>query len=926
MIGRVVITSVPQGLGGGSGFQPVLRTAGLRTSIAERLAMRAAYPHPYDFGDPRNPHVLFHRIESVGDRMIHILGSVRDAGSSYTGRSNSLAELLAIDPAETRALPAGPAFAARAFPWLSRWAAEPRETPLGEEPAIPADDPHDPEVSGQFQACTTWASVAGDAGWAGELARSFLDGRSAVIYVEPADDVAALFAEAARLLPLASRWSLTFNTCEIEPFPAHWRAWRAGIPICGPRPAAKDLVLDLSTLRKNGERAPDHDLTQRARGESPSQTPAEGSRPSDTQSGRTGTQSVRTDADDEALRAHLKQISDERKRRSMTRPTPPGGAPRWSLASILAAVALGVAVLVALCVTVIAVNVALDPGANYRWFGVRSGNSHAGSQVSELRSSAEQEERDTQQLEEKAREQERVTAQKRAQKLAADEQARTQKAAAVEQETNREREEQQNRERMAALAQQALEKQSREKKAIDQLEANNGMRVEPLRGDASSTDLDTDDAAAPPAVDLCTFEGCSFEDLIDPTIEIACPYEGKDRLQVQLETASLDQARSWTVTGAFFNPTAGSYEKPVAICRIRGQDKRLWLDPLVATSHRLFNRLENSVVLVASKDPGTNVEKIRRQIRLAQPIDVSKRKIILDPLGGHPPGEKVTVGLDQDIARRVEDIPTELIRWEFILKHAALPTKDEKLDDNDIEEITNPDGTVKRILKQTLNLGGPSEKGLVFVLSIPEDKDGDDAFRDRTFSVRLDAQVDFSPKRLLLTVNPLLESAPEEGKGLLNLEQLLRIRRSGGDLKRFENSFLNRWQERIEQLDPRLQALNAELASQQARLVNLRQPGADPVSSPNNPDYRKWYQEQSQKISEAIRSTESDCRDRRKKCEVKAKDNVSAIFAGNGDQSNRERLRSWSGMITVRITRCEAIARDPRGNEYVVPIVAPGGD
>ena len=46
MIGRIVITSVPQGLDGGTGFQPVLRTQGLNPSIAKRLALRASYAHP----------------------------------------------------------------------------------------------------------------------------------------------------------------------------------------------------------------------------------------------------------------------------------------------------------------------------------------------------------------------------------------------------------------------------------------------------------------------------------------------------------------------------------------------------------------------------------------------------------------------------------------------------------------------------------------------------------------------------------------------------------------------------------------------------------------------------------------------------------------------------------------------------------------
>lgn len=912
MIGRIVITSVPQGLGGGAGFQPVLRSKGLRTSLAERLAMRAAYPHPYDFGDPKNPHVLFHRIESVGDRTIHILGSVRDAGSSYTGRSNSLAELLAIDPAETGSLPAGPAFAARGFPWLSRWAGEPREIPLGEEPAIPASDPDDPELTGQPRACTTWASVAGDAGWAGELASSFLDGRSALLYVEQGDDVTALFAEAARLLPLASRWDVTFNTCEIEPFSAHWRAWREGIPIVGPRPSAKDLVLDLSTLRKNGERAPDHDLTQRARGESPSRRPAEVPHQSGTPGGR-------TNADDEALRAHLKQISDERKRRSMARPTQTSGGPAWNVASILASVALGLAMLVALCVTVIAVGVGVDPGAAQRWFGVRSGDSEADLQVAELRSSAEQEEQDTQsQLEAEKRDQDAEAAaqQERASELA---KRNEEMKAAVDKENKRKQEERLSHERMAALAQQVLEKQVREKIAIAQLEADGTEGKVPLRSDTQPSEPDGDSRPLPRAVNLCTFEGCSFADLIDPTIEIACPYEGQDRLDVRPETASLDHTRTWTVTGAFFDSIAGSYEKPVVICRIHGQDSALQLEPLVATSHRLFSRLENSVILVGSKEPGTNVEKIRGQIRLAEPIDMTKRRIILDPLGGAPAGDGVTKDLDQDISRRVEDIPTDRIRWTFVLEHDALPGKKENLDDEDIAETDPRDGDkTSKQLKQTLKLGGADEKGLGLTWGIPE---SDGTYRDKTVYVRMDAGVTFSLQPLRFEVEPTLVFSPQDKqsillKNVLTMERLSDIRELGEPMERFKKAFALAL---MQQPDDYLNTLNSDRLRWVMQRDNLPPPGS--LGNPgktetNTSSYNAAVQDFNNKLNDLWKN----------KIEPRLNENKRRGEVSADSICSNERWQSGFGVITVRITTCEAIARDSHGNEYRIPIVTEGGD
>ena len=127
MLGRIIITNTPRGIDGAAGFQIVQRTDSLHASVAKRLSMRSAYPHPFPFGDPRNPHVIFHRIETVGSQRLHILGSLRDTGRSYTGRSNHLAELIAIDQTGIQSLPSGPAFAAHSFPWMRQWSGDPHE-------------------------------------------------------------------------------------------------------------------------------------------------------------------------------------------------------------------------------------------------------------------------------------------------------------------------------------------------------------------------------------------------------------------------------------------------------------------------------------------------------------------------------------------------------------------------------------------------------------------------------------------------------------------------------------------------------------------------------------------------------------------------------------------------------------------------------
>ena len=106
---ELVITSARKGLDGGSGYQPVLRTKGLKPAIAERLQLRSGYPHPYSHGDRRNPVVFVHRIERVGGETLHVLARICDAGSDHTGRSNFLAHLVAIDDGEARRKGSGPA-------------------------------------------------------------------------------------------------------------------------------------------------------------------------------------------------------------------------------------------------------------------------------------------------------------------------------------------------------------------------------------------------------------------------------------------------------------------------------------------------------------------------------------------------------------------------------------------------------------------------------------------------------------------------------------------------------------------------------------------------------------------------------------------------------------------------------------------------
>jgi len=220
MAQEIVITSVRRGLDGGSGYQPVLRTQGMKPAVAERLQIRSGYSHPYPFGDPRNPVVFIHRIERVAGQTLNVLGRICDVGSDHTGRSNFLAHLAALDDTEARRKTAGPADVARRFAFKTTWNEQPREA--DPPPVIGAD--RGPA------ACVAWRAAGLDPGLAGDLAEAAASGKETRLIVRQGDDVLALFADAIALLPPAKRWQVTFNTCEIEPFDAVWRAVREDLP------------------------------------------------------------------------------------------------------------------------------------------------------------------------------------------------------------------------------------------------------------------------------------------------------------------------------------------------------------------------------------------------------------------------------------------------------------------------------------------------------------------------------------------------------------------------------------------------------------------------------------------------------------------------------------------------------------------------
>lgn len=244
MAHQIVATSVPRGLDGVSGYQTVLKSAGIPPRVFDRLKARSGYSHRYPHGDSRNPVVYVHRIEELAGSRWHVLGCIRDAGSDHTGRSNFLAHMLAIDSAAARGKPGGPAAAAMARGcFLDKWdgpptsAAPAKTLVVADRPVQPGDVP-------------AWIGAGLDPGLAGDLAAAAMANRKVVLLTRPGDDVLSLFADALRMVEPSKRWGVTFNTCAIEDFDGTWKAVRADLAEAKDLRDVKAAFIDLTTATR----------------------------------------------------------------------------------------------------------------------------------------------------------------------------------------------------------------------------------------------------------------------------------------------------------------------------------------------------------------------------------------------------------------------------------------------------------------------------------------------------------------------------------------------------------------------------------------------------------------------------------------------------------------------------------------------------
>lgn len=269
MLFETVITSVPRGLKAGrTGFQPVMRTRGLRDDVLRQLEPLTGYRHVHRQGSGQNPANYSYRrlVSNVGD--LAVLGRTVDAGSDFSNRSNKCGHLIAFTTDElghfSSTTPAA-LLADNAGALASQWTKGPEERAAS--PAL-AVQPQAPGI------CTLWQNQFGDAGWAAVVAERARR-RQPTMLVAPdstpqsSELLLQLIREATALLPPAVRWAVSFETTVLGASDAliqgtyrgspEAEATRAGVlvlPLGGPAPPGQLQENDLCKIARFGQPRP----------------------------------------------------------------------------------------------------------------------------------------------------------------------------------------------------------------------------------------------------------------------------------------------------------------------------------------------------------------------------------------------------------------------------------------------------------------------------------------------------------------------------------------------------------------------------------------------------------------------------------------------------------------------------------------------
>lgn len=236
---ELIYTSAPRGLAASSsGFCTVAATAGMSRQMTMKLESLSGYQFHFGLSDPKshlNPVNYAHTRLRVGSETFSVLSRIAFCGADHSGRTNKIAHHILLEPGEHSSN--GPGWMLMALArgvFVEGWKGDPK--PLNKRQLAQI-------ISGERRAsepATTWATLTGDAGWGGALARAFRQSTKVPAFVlfNPGTELLPLFEESLAVLPSGERWEVGFCTYFSSSPPGcqyHWRGILAGSP------AAKDM-------------------------------------------------------------------------------------------------------------------------------------------------------------------------------------------------------------------------------------------------------------------------------------------------------------------------------------------------------------------------------------------------------------------------------------------------------------------------------------------------------------------------------------------------------------------------------------------------------------------------------------------------------------------------------------------------------------
>lgn len=208
MAQELIYTSAPMGLRGGSGgFCTVAYTKNMSLTLVQMLESLSAYKPAFALHDvqaDKNPIAYSHYLFTIQLHSYSILSRIAPTLADHTQRDNKLAHHVVLSRRELSEVgPLGVMLDDDFF--VKDWNEEPHYL---NERVISSGQVDEQNLA------ITWQEVAGDAGWAGVMARHSLERPRVPVFViyKAGMPMDLLFYEAMRLLPKEQRWRITFNT------------------------------------------------------------------------------------------------------------------------------------------------------------------------------------------------------------------------------------------------------------------------------------------------------------------------------------------------------------------------------------------------------------------------------------------------------------------------------------------------------------------------------------------------------------------------------------------------------------------------------------------------------------------------------------------------------------------------------------------